>query len=122
MSRGVPRRSPEDQRSEQLTELPPQLRDRLDTARHDSVGEHWAGGLPAQYGVAPKLRIGRDRWFNVLWLIPAVIVLGGVGILVARGLLTLPAVQDFVRTFPGRARFPTEPRRAFRHGCAGSTC
>lgn len=106
MSRGVPRRSPEDQRSEQLTELPPQLRDRLDTARHDSVGEHWAGGLPAQYGVAPKLRIGRDRWFNVLWLIPAVIVLGGVGILVARGLLTLPAVQDFVRTFPGASEVP----------------
>jgi len=109
----VPRRTPEDQRAEQLSELPPALRDRLDKGRHERVGEHWAGGLPAQYGVAPKLRVGRNKWFNVLWLFPALIVLGGVGILVVRGLVTIPAVQDFITEFPGASAVPAGTPEGF---------
>jgi len=30
----------------------------------------WAGSLPAAYGIAPRLRVGANRWFNLLWLVP----------------------------------------------------
>ena len=46
------------------------FRDELDSKRYSVVDEDWAGGVPAQYGVAPRIRIGRDKWFNLLWLIP----------------------------------------------------
>ncbi|MEO6533490.1 MAG: hypothetical protein ABIO06_07930, partial [Pseudolysinimonas sp.] len=46
------------------------FRDELDSKRYSVVDEDWAGGIPAQYGVAPRVRIGRTKWFNLLWLIP----------------------------------------------------
>lgn len=30
----------------------------------------WAGSVPVAYGIAPRVRIGRSRWFNLLWLLP----------------------------------------------------
>lgn len=30
----------------------------------------WSGSLPQARGVAPRVRIGRSRWFNLLWLLP----------------------------------------------------
>jgi sulfoxide reductase catalytic subunit YedY len=32
--------------------------------------ETWAGSLPAAHGIAPRVRVGRSRWFNLLWLMP----------------------------------------------------
>ena len=32
--------------------------------------ETWAGGLEDKRAIAPRLRVGRDKWFNLLWLIP----------------------------------------------------
>ena len=40
--------------------------------------ETWAGGMEDKRAIAPRLRIGRDKWFNLLWLIPI-----GFGLLVA---------------------------------------
>jgi hypothetical protein len=30
----------------------------------------WAGSVPAVSGIAPRVRLGRSRWFNLLWLLP----------------------------------------------------
>ena len=73
---------------------------------HDVVDADWAGGVAAQYGVAPRIRIGRNKWFNLLWLIPIGLVLLIIGIAVAKGLRELPAVQDFMTTYPGRSALP----------------
>ena len=30
----------------------------------------WAGSIPQVNGIAPRVRVGRGRWFNLLWLLP----------------------------------------------------
>lgn len=82
------------------------FRSELDSKRYTVVDEHWAGGLPAQYGVAPRVRIGRSKWFNLLWLIPIGLLLLIIGIAVATGIRELPAVQDFIRQYPGESELP----------------
>src|SRR6478736_10310308 len=72
------------------------FRAELDSKRYSVVDEDWAGGVPAQYGVAPRVRIGNSKWFNLLWLIPIGLFLLVVGIAVAKGIRGLPAVQDFM--------------------------
>ena len=39
-------------------------------ARTSSIPKTWAGSIPAAFGIAPRLRIGANRWFNLLWLLP----------------------------------------------------
>ena len=41
------------------------FREELKHRDHDVVDGSWAGSVPGQYGVAPRVRIGRDRWFNL---------------------------------------------------------
>ena len=84
------------------------FRDELDSTHHTAVDEDWAGHLPAQYGVAPRMRIGRGKWFNLLWLIPIGLLLLIIGIAVAQGIRTIPAVQDFIRQFPGESELPED--------------
>lgn len=68
--------------------------------------EKWAGSLPAAGGIAPRVRIGRSRWFNLLWLLP----IGWVGLIaavaVAQGLRNMPAVQRFMARYPGTLTSP----------------
>jgi thiosulfate reductase cytochrome b subunit len=82
------------------------FREELDSKRYTVVDEDWAGGVPAQYGVAPRIRIGRTKWFNLLWLIPIGVVLLMAGVAVAKGLREIPAVQEFLRQFPGTSELP----------------
>jgi methionine sulfoxide reductase catalytic subunit len=82
------------------------FRSELDSQRYTVVGEDWAGGIPAQYGVAPRVRIGQTKWFNLLWLIPIGLLLLLIAVAVAKGLRGLPAVQDFMRRFPGMSELP----------------
>ena len=84
------------------------LRSELDGRRYTVVDEDWAGGIPAQYGVAPRIRIGRTKWFNLLWLIPIGLLLLLVGVAVAKGMRGLPAVQDFMHTYPGVSELPRD--------------
>jgi DMSO/TMAO reductase YedYZ molybdopterin-dependent catalytic subunit/thiosulfate reductase cytochrome b subunit len=72
------------------------------------VDEDWAGGVPAQYGVAPRVRIGNSKWFNLLWLIPIGVLVLIVGIAVAKGIREIPAVQDFMHRFPGMSELPAD--------------
>src|SRR5665213_3924921 len=71
----------------------------------------WAGSLPAASGIAPHVRIGRGKWFNLLWLLP----LGFLGLIVAvaiaKGLRDMPSVQRFIARYPGSV----EPARSLRN-------
>ncbi len=63
--------------------------------------ETWAGSVPAAYGIAPRVRIGRDRWFSLLWLLPIGFVLFIIAVAAAKGLRGMPSVQRFVAEHPG---------------------
>lgn len=72
----------------------------------DVIDAEWAGSIPAQYGVAPRVRIGSSKWFNLLWLVPIGFVLLVIGIAVAKGLRELPGVQAFIAQYPGTSTLP----------------
>jgi methionine sulfoxide reductase catalytic subunit len=61
----------------------------------------WAGSVPQESGVAPRIRIGRDHWLNLLWLVPIGFALLLVGVAAAKGLRGMPAVQRFLVRYPG---------------------
>ena len=77
------------------------FREELKHRDHDVVDGSWAGSVPAQYGVAPRVRIGRDRWFNLLWLLPIGFVLLILAVATAKGLRDVPAVAQFIEEHPG---------------------
>jgi thiosulfate reductase cytochrome b subunit len=49
----------------------------------------------------------RSRWFKLVWIIPVVLVGAAVIVLAARGIRALPAVQDFLITYPGASALPS---------------
>jgi DMSO/TMAO reductase YedYZ molybdopterin-dependent catalytic subunit/thiosulfate reductase cytochrome b subunit len=61
----------------------------------------FAGSIPQVNGIAPRVRVGRDRWFNLLWLLPIGFLLLISAVALARGLRGEPSVQDFIRRYPG---------------------
>jgi len=61
----------------------------------------WAGAVPVAHGIAPRVRIGRSRWFNLLWLLPIGFVLLIVAVASAKGLRNVSAVQQFIGRNPG---------------------
>jgi sulfoxide reductase catalytic subunit YedY len=72
------------------------------TAGEDVVDpETWAGSVPVQPGIAPHVRVGRSRWFNLLWLLPIGFVLLIVAVAVAKGLRDTSSVQGFIVRYPG---------------------
>lgn len=77
------------------------FRSELKSAEHEVNPETWAGGLEDKRAITPRLRIGRDKWLNVLWLIP----IGFVGLIAAvaigKGLYNNEAVQHFIARYPG---------------------
>ncbi len=64
----------------------------------------WAGAVPARSGIAPRVRIGRSRWLNLLWLLPIgfVVLIAAVGF--AQELRQVPAVASFIAAHPGSRR------------------
>ena len=81
----------------------------------------WSGSLPNQWGTAPMVRVGRSRWFNLLWLVPLGLAFLVVGVAAAQALRELPSVQAFVEQYPGTIAAAQRPGRASRPGSAGST-
>ena len=63
--------------------------------------EAWAGAIPVATGIAPRLRIGKKRWFNLVWLLPIGFVALIVAIAAAKGLREMPTVQAFIQRHPG---------------------
>src|SRR5215470_12547575 len=80
----------------------PESRDSLEAqiarAHDEVVREKWA---PARYGIVPHVRICK-RWFSVLWLLP----IGFVGLVLAAAVAhersLLPAVKEFIASYPGQ--------------------
>ena len=61
----------------------------------------WAGSVPQAQGIAPRVRIGRSRWFNLLWLLPIGFVVLIVAVAAAKGLRNMPSVERFIVRYPG---------------------
>jgi methionine sulfoxide reductase catalytic subunit len=61
----------------------------------------WAGSVPVAHGIAPRVRIGRGRWFNLLWLVPIGFVVLISAVAGAKGLRTTGSVQHFIERHPG---------------------
>ncbi|AEF35890.1 MULTISPECIES: molybdopterin-dependent oxidoreductase [Mycobacteriaceae] len=76
-------------------------RDELTPAHHVVDPETWAGGLGEKMATAPRLRVGRNRWFNLLWLLPIGFAALVIAVAVARYLVGFPAVGAFVHRYPG---------------------
>jgi methionine sulfoxide reductase catalytic subunit len=79
-----------------------EFRRKLATGGEDVVDPRtWSGSLPNQWGTAPMLRVGRSKWFNLLWLAPIEFGLLIIGVVVAQALRELPSVQAFIEKYPG---------------------
>jgi sulfoxide reductase catalytic subunit YedY len=61
----------------------------------------WAGSVPQVNGIAPRVRIGDRRWFNLLWLLPIGFLLLIIAIATAKGLRGEAFMQRFIRRYPG---------------------
>ncbi len=61
----------------------------------------WAGSVPQASGIAPRVRVGRSRWFNLLWLLPIGFLVLIVAVAAAKGLRGTPSVQRFIAQHPG---------------------
>ncbi len=66
----------------------------------------WAGSIPQVGGIAPRLRIGRTKWLNLLWLLPIGLVLLVASVAMAQGLRHVPSVQRFIAAHPGTVPQP----------------
>src|SRR6185437_3973465 len=72
----------------------------------------WAGSVPQVNGVAPRVRVGHRRWFNLLWLLPIGFLLLIVAVAVAKGLRETGSVQHFISRYPGTVE-PSHPAVGF---------
>src|SRR4051812_42344474 len=63
--------------------------------------DSWSGAIPEAHGVSPRIRIGRDKWLNLLWLLPIGFVLLIVAVAVAQGLRHVTVVERFIARYPG---------------------
>src|SRR6478752_4711451 len=73
----------------------------------------FAGSIPQVTGIAPRVRIGREKWFNLLWLLPIGFVLLISAIAVAKGLRGEPSVRDFIARHPGTVGSPRPETTGF---------
>ncbi len=82
------------------------FRARLSTGDDAVDRATWAGSVPAQSGITPRVRVGRYKWFNLLWLLPIGFVLLIAGVALAKELRGLPSVQSFIGQYPGTVAPP----------------
>lgn len=92
--------------SPSATATPNDYRARLSRGENEIDPETWAGSLPAAQGIAPRIRLGRGKWFNLLWLLPMGIAGLLAAVAVAQGLRDAPAVQRFIARNPGTINTP----------------
>jgi hypothetical protein len=83
------------------------------TTGHDVVDpSNWAGRVPQAQGIAPRVRIGRNKWFNLLWLLPIGFVVLIAAVAAAKGLRATPSVQRFIAHYPGTVEDAASRRNA----------
>lgn len=78
---------------------------------HDQVDvATYGGGFdPSRRATAPRLRVGHDKWFNLLWLIPIGFTVLVIAVAIGKGLHNMPAVQAFIERYPGSDRRGVPP-------------
>ncbi len=80
----------------------PDYRNEIHTAEDTIDVEAYGGGFDlTRRATALKLRVGRDKWFNLLWLIPIGFALLIAAVAIGKGLHNMPAVQAFIHRHPG---------------------
>ena len=52
------------------------------------------------------VRTPRSKWFPLVWVVPALVVLAVAAVLVAQWLRTLPEIQSFMTDYPGTTPLP----------------
>jgi thiosulfate reductase cytochrome b subunit len=77
------------------------LRERLTKGEDIVDPKSWAGSIPAAFGIAPRLRIGAKRWFNLVALIPIGWALLLAAVMITQSLRELPEVEAFINRHPG---------------------
>jgi methionine sulfoxide reductase catalytic subunit len=77
------------------------FRSQLTTGENIVDPTTWAGSVPQAQGIAPRVRIGSSRWFNLLWLLPIGFVALIVAVAAAKGLRDIPSVERFIARNPG---------------------
>ena len=84
------------------------LRTELTRGPDRVIRGEWAGGIPEEMATLPQIRL-RRRWYSFGRTLGVVAIVGtaclGGGILLARYLRTLPAVQTFIAAHPGTGAF-----------------
>jgi methionine sulfoxide reductase catalytic subunit len=102
----------------------PDYRNEIHTAEDTIDVEAYGGGFDlTRRATAPRLRVGRDKWFNLMWLIPIGFALLVAAVAIGKGLYNMPAVHAFIQRYPGADIPPRRP--ASPRGSAGpisSTC
>jgi DMSO/TMAO reductase YedYZ molybdopterin-dependent catalytic subunit/thiosulfate reductase cytochrome b subunit len=88
------------------------FRDQLTVGEEVIDPATFAGSIPAVNGVSPRIRIGRHRWFNLLWLIPIGFAAVLLVVAVAQALRETMAVSSFIERHPGAEITPREQRDA----------
>jgi thiosulfate reductase cytochrome b subunit len=78
-----------------------EFREKLTKGKDVVDPKTWAGAFPAAFGIAPRVRIGANRWFNLLWLLPIGWGALLVAVAAAQHLRELPEVQAFILRHPG---------------------
>lgn len=81
--------------------IPPGFRSQLTQGEDVIDPASWAGSVPHATGIAPRVRIGRARWFNLLWLLPIGFTALLIAVAVAKGLRGEHSVQQFIDHHPG---------------------
>jgi methionine sulfoxide reductase catalytic subunit len=61
----------------------------------------WAGSIPEARGIVPHVRIGRDRWISLLWLLPIGFLALIITVATAQGLRNTACGQRFMAQYPG---------------------
>lgn len=61
----------------------------------------WAGSVPHVNGIAPHVRVGHSKWFNLLWLLPIGFVGLIIAVAIAKGLRETASVAHFISRYPG---------------------
>ncbi len=88
-----------------------ELREQLTKGEDVVDPKTWAGSIPAAFGIAPRLRIGADRWFNLVWLLPIAWGLLLLAVAVAQRLRGIPTIESFAGCRPAPGDFPPSDRR-----------
>jgi sulfoxide reductase catalytic subunit YedY len=85
-------------------------RSQLSTGEDTVDPSTWAGSVPPEHGIAPRVRVGHNRWFNLLWLLPIGFVVLIVAVAAAKGLRNVGSVQRFIAVHPGTVADGAGPR------------